>query len=712
MGKEELYKKKEVYKEQKQQMTRFEEQQLFQRTFEEQVADYEWEGKQVAMSENYSSDEKEQLATAGALHKRSAKKKIQQERKTQRDLRMLNKWDIADTPLFQTKALEDAMIVLQSQKKYAGKTEIMDRLHEAYGFVGDVERLLTQKFGVSVLEQENYMEAQINTLMILMEQSERLLRDVAGTIRDSGLDSQIRDVAEKRIRTLSAQYGAYKKRAPHIIRQKRVEALRAERDLTMDEVLEEARTELVFGEEHIKGNAEGGQISEVIKLNKGEKKYYFKEETHSLNTYEALKDYLEKNLSGVGKDALLRYLEYGLNEKFLNDPANLTYEEIALLDSSLGDKLCAIRFFLIDLSTYEEAQKNAAEVSKEEISKLADDIAKKRDKMKNSGGSDLLRMITSDKKWWQDFSDKLYHDWRKANTRIDFERYALGLVHGENMMDRNLAAERMAELMGVQKQLVHSTEAFLETIEKHTEINQLGEREEKERVVRKKGFIMDEALGKDSVHIQMKVIEENLTIHYTPEAMRQMMNLSVLDQLTSQADRHGNNVFFQYEVDDEKKILWITGASGIDNDEAFAKAVMPEQINDLKTHLLYQEKNGKNQNWVYGLDVMDQKMYETLMSLTPELIEVGMKDYLDRTSLEMLKKRTKLFQDAVNAKMNVIGKDKFLIREWNEAQKQDIKDSKVKTLWHWLEGDSVVNDARVLIEEANMKKAQEVAKAG
>lgn len=64
---------------------------------------------------------------------------------------------------------------------------------------------------------------------------------------------------------------------------------------------------------------------------------------------------------------------------------------------------------------------------------------------------------------------------------------------------------------------------------------------------------MDEALGKDSVHIQMKVIEENLTIHYTPEAMRQMMNLSVLDQLTSQADRHGNNVFFQYEVDDEKR---------------------------------------------------------------------------------------------------------------------------------------------------------------
>ncbi len=213
-----------------------------------------------------------------------------------------------------------------------------------------------------------------------------------------------------------------------------------------------------------------------------------------------------------------------------------------------------------------------------------------------------------------------------------------------------------------------------------------------------------------------------------------MMNLMVLDQITAQLDRHQNNIFFQYSIEEKEgnKILKVTGVSGIDNDEAFARNLMPQIENEDfkhgKTYLLYQELKDGQQVWSYGLEHMDRKMYDTVMSLTPELIDVAMREFLEPEALEMLKRRTKLFQDAVNRKMQEVGKNNFLIERWTEELKPDIEDTRIQTSWFWLEKvakknflnekaeqERVEKIKRKALEQAQqeaMKKAQEAKKAG
>lgn len=657
----------------------------FQKDLKNRAKDYQTEQELLAKNISYNPSEQLELETAGTLHKKSAKKKIWERRKKKRDFEVLKETQQMDSIRQQRDAFEKLMVVIQAQKKFKGKDAVMEKLNRAYEFVGDLEPYLHQNFTPEEVENEHIIETRTQALMVLLGHAERALYEAVQELTDSKLEEGRKEAADRSIRSFADSYSQYRQRIPYLIRAKRADVLKGDKKdhpgIDMSEVVTEAKQAVVFQENMLEGKALGGNVSEVERLRKDGKRYYFKEESRSLFGKDSFVDYIHKHLKGAFADAMIQYAE-SVQKGDTQEGTDAHYAFYIEVESVFGN------------------------IIKEGVLNK-----KKADEVSALLHFPFTDLVTKNPEWWKNFWDGYLTLSTARNQVAQLENDDLGLGHKENMMKRNLATERVAELLGVGHQIVHHMEAYLEQTVQEDSINEQGELERKAVQVRRKGFVMDESDGVEGDEIVKMAIMDELTIHYSPEAMRQIVNQHILDQIILQLDRHANNLFFRYRIDQEKKELLITGIRGIDNDESFGTTLLPKDLNVVgRTRLLAKTTEGEETIYTYEPDIMDRQMYETLMSISPDVMAATVKNLLEPEAVKALKDRYELFRKAVEAKKEKIGAG-FLVDKWTEDLQTKMGDKSATTFMELEETRNVWQGSREeLLREREEKRRQEQQK--
>lgn len=193
-----------------------------------------------------------------------------------------------------------------------------------------------------------------------------------------------------------------------------------------------------------------------------------------------------------------------------------------------------------------------------------------------------------------------------------------GIDEGTILSTRNVATSRMAKLLNMPQIVAESKTVTLE---------------QRGRQLRK-GNLMDRAKGIQNSTIIQDTEAQNKEVRYTPEALRQMVNLQVMDTLCAQVDRNLSN--FCAVTETVGKTVYLKSIQGIDNDMAFGK-------------LSYQEVNSK-----YGLlqclphievdghctlRALDADLVAAVCALTDETVIQTFADLLQRDEISALLSR-------------------------------------------------------------------------
>lgn len=266
-------------------------------------------------------------------------------------------------------------------------------------------------------------------------------------------------------------------------------------------------------------------------------------------------------------------------------------------------------------------------------------------------GKNFSQLVQENQQSWTSF---ILAASKRVTAAYVAENPTLKLEKGADLTVRNYASERVAELLGLKGLIVRNQKAVV--------VNENGEK--------KKGFIMDQAKGVPVAFLQTKAKEEHYEVHATEDAQKQLLNLQILDNIIGQSDRHMGNLFVEYEEDVDKKTLTVKNITGIDNDFAFG---FSQILGGTKTRSIADFDNTK-----YLLGMMDRKMYENLMTLSPELLATNLEGVIEQEYMDALKKRFETVRKLIKkAKEEAEEKGEDFFREkggWNlESERQIVK---------------------------------------
>jgi len=180
--------------------------------------------------------------------------------------------------------------------------------------------------------------------------------------------------------------------------------------------------------------------------------------------------------------------------------------------------------------------------------------------------------------------------------------YQLLLDPGVRMDNRNSAMSVVASLLGVPKLLAYSEDMRLDGVS--TKANPTGE-----------GTFMELAVGTDlnrmlpgNPYFDSPLPENGL---FADSAKKDMLDLTIVDYLCCNLDRHGANITYQY-AQGQDGVTRLTHIMGIDNDASFSA---------------WTPSPGKAYNRLAALNdtvCISEEMAEALERLTPEMLRMGL----------------------------------------------------------------------------------------
>ena len=207
------------------------------------------------------------------------------------------------------------------------------------------------------------------------------------------------------------------------------------------------------------------------------------------------------------------------------------------------------------------------------------------------------------------------------------------------------------------------------------------------------GTFMEEAKGNDMSKPTMLVSNVNAdSLKGTNgNAFRQIADLQVLDYLCGNVDRHGNNIFYQF---DEKGKL--TGIQGIDNDCSFGDVTSP--IGVIKSMVTPGQ-----------MPVMSKKTADRVMAITPEQLKFSLRGQLEEAAIEKAAERLgylQMFIENSRAKQKTDPSLKTKIQRNNiiELEDKDWKNLNLDQVMEAQQGGLFLNAATVI--QANARKAK------
>lgn len=229
-----------------------------------------------------------------------------------------------------------------------------------------------------------------------------------------------------------------------------------------------------------------------------------------------------------------------------------------------------------------------------------------------------LRELNADK----DFREAIDLFVKKAeefNVGESINTYDLKLDDGERVDNRNAAMSTVAALLGRPDLICPACE--MTVVNNGEEIS---------------GTFMELAKGVDPAHPTQEAKSYDPEKDQSPEALRAIADLQVIDYICGNVDRHALNYFYQFENKDGK--LHLTGLVGIDNDSSFS------QSNDLYS---------SNFNRLIGTDnmrVVTKSMADKVKGLTAESLSFSLRAHgLNEKAVTAACKRLEHLQDCLRA---------------------------------------------------------------
>lgn len=201
------------------------------------------------------------------------------------------------------------------------------------------------------------------------------------------------------------------------------------------------------------------------------------------------------------------------------------------------------------------------------------------------------------------------NDLRNAvNDAVDIRyRMYVGYGHGYNsyISKRNVGMSRMADMLGMPNILGRAENVQIKQTRVNPETNQTEE-------VVTTGVFMENVPGVDPYHMnpQDPVLSYGQDVYNTPQALENLADLQLLDYVCCNIDRHVGNVMLQFSGSKEHPVF--DGVRGIDNDCSFLLLDAPDNLRNLGS--------------VKNMKVISEKSYQMLNSITPEMVQVMMKD--------------------------------------------------------------------------------------
>lgn len=198
---------------------------------------------------------------------------------------------------------------------------------------------------------------------------------------------------------------------------------------------------------------------------------------------------------------------------------------------------------------------------------------------------------------------------------------------GRPLSTRNIATSRMAELLNVKSLVAESRQVYIV---------------DRETTSVRTGIAMAQAIGNDYSQISYQAKKNEETMLHSPEAVRQLVCLQMLDVLCAQIDRNKSNIFATQTRQDGEVL--VTGIQAIDNDIAFG-AVSYEELNRVASGLNMLpifEKKGQ-----CTLPALDGNMVASILALSDEVVRYQMQDLLNEAEINALLDRLHGMQNTI-----------------------------------------------------------------
>lgn len=504
-----------------------------------------------------------------------------------------------------------------SQMEKLGKKDkkaVLASLGQAEGWLADLAGYLKRPVNYA---EEDVFDASVMTVMSLFGYVEKSLRKTEKKLKSAKgkKGRELLDAEAAKLKQLAGSFIEYKERVPGYAQDQRA-GLMAQQErpsLSMLDIVNGAKRDIKTFSINAQTEILGAQASEVFKVEKDGKAYYFKE------------DEVVRDLKDAAAEFLPILQNEGLERKLKDFIDGLQGDDLDQAGQNIG--------FLGEDGAIDKGKQRF-------FARLIGDAWKDVEAYINANGRER----------WISFASGFMRAWA---TKSVTEGEDLQIDVNANMTARNFASERVAELLGLKGLIIHNTEAYV--------VGENGER--------RKGFVMDQAKGVPAAKLVEISAEKDYPIHFTEEAQKQLLNLQMLDNITGQIDRHANNYFVEYEEEYDKDTsemcLVVKSVVGIDNDFAFGKNIeIHDRGNNTSSVLKKLEKlseedaggrrrkkkKDKNQNEVeyeYIPGMIDRKMYQSLITLTPELLAINLENVIEPEYLKPLQRRYKIIRDAV-----------------------------------------------------------------
>ena len=362
-------------------------------------------------------------------------------------------------------------------------------------------------------------------------------------------------------------------------------------EMTFGELLGDARATVIdLDREKEKLGKAGANMSDVITVGEGAEKLFYKEEETLLLTTDVFQ---QKFMTT--KEAQMKY---GKLLPLLRDAQNMSlnkkleYPELEMVSGVISDLIVR----------YAQAAKTGNfEANDQRTQMLIGDF------------SNVLKKFELSVKELTGLLRDVAPEMMKVVVAFENMTSCAKISVGSKIAVRNVATSRMATLLGAGGLVAKSTTALVQEKGKQ----------------QRKGIVMERARGQSAADVDRTHAETK--VKYSPDAVRQLVNLHLLDLVCGQTDRHMNNYFVTMNQQGQ-----IDGVQGIDNDVAFG-GLTGQDIKRKTGHLLGVES--------MHLPVVDQEMYESICSLTTEVIQVNFADLLSQKEINALADRIRTVRE-------------------------------------------------------------------
>ena len=224
----------------------------------------------------------------------------------------------------------------------------------------------------------------------------------------------------------------------------------------------------------------------------------------------------------------------------------------------------------------------------------------------------------------------IFTDIKKAIVTSDVGIGTARIKAGEGLVKRNVAASRLAHLLDLDGLVPQSEMATISVNDK-----------------KMYGVVMSDASGLEAGELtkdKFRSEHDHEDVEYSPNAIRDLLNMQIFDALCGQTDRHEYNRLLQFEQVERngKKVNVVKSAKGIDGDFSFGRIDYSDFKSSKKADIMRMEDS-------HGLHApgMSAELAEKILALSPEVLDYEMIGLLNRDERAALKDRLIGIQGAI-----------------------------------------------------------------